>query len=629
MAVPTPLPGGLDHVARLAPVNAPAWLDVLDATIAACDSGRRSDLSGRLSQQRERLLDPRLRVVVAGHRNHGKSRLINALLDARVCAVGDGVTTPVPTRLSHAETAGATVVTAPQNLPVPAVGPSGAGETRVPVPVSSLRDLTGGGSPEASPLPPGRARGVEIGLPNELLAAGFVLIDTPAITGELPRREMPAYAALDGADVLVLTSDVTMDLSPADEALLAQATRTGRNAALALTKIDLTSGWREAAERVGNRLATEGLPAALLPLAAPLRTRAAREGDRRGNVESGFPAMIDWLRAQAESKRDGAAAAAANAAATALGELATPLRAEICRHGAGGNDDPEAATGEAQRRVERLRRVSSRCQTLLGDEMADLLADVEHDLRLRTRRILHEVERVFERADPSSGWDEFAEWLRDAVSDAAHATFTWLLDRASWVADRVAEEFPLPPDRPDALTLDLPSEAAECSAELERPHLERFGIGQMAFTGMRGSYGGVLMFGLMTSLAGLPLVNPVSLGAGAAFAGKSIHDESESRLRRRQLAARGAAQRYVDDFFIRFSKHLRDVGKDVHRTLRDRLTALTEETQDAITAAASAARADAASRAAERDRLAARARGQLQQLVVLHGKARAIAGSVR
>ena len=63
---------------------APSWLPVLDDTISACTALRRPDLAHRLQRRRARLLDPRLRVVVMGLLNQGKSQLINALVNAPV-----------------------------------------------------------------------------------------------------------------------------------------------------------------------------------------------------------------------------------------------------------------------------------------------------------------------------------------------------------------------------------------------------------------------------------------------------------------------------------------------------------------------------------------------------------------
>src|SRR2546430_8878679 len=99
---------------------------------------------------------------------------------------------------------------------------------------------------------------------------------------------------------------------------------------------------------------------------------------------------------------------------------------------------------------------------------------------------------------------------------------------------------------------------------------------------LRDSYGGVLMFGLATSLAGWPLINAVSLGAGVLFAAKTIYDESGSRLKRRQQIAKSAAQRHVDDFFLNFSKDTRDLIRSLQRDLRDHLTDTAEQLRGEI-----------------------------------------------
>ena len=89
---------------------APSWLSVLDDTISACTALRRPDLAHRLQRRRARLLDPRLRVVVMGLLNQGKSQLINALVNAQVCAVGDDLTTTAPTVVQHADAPAAALV---------------------------------------------------------------------------------------------------------------------------------------------------------------------------------------------------------------------------------------------------------------------------------------------------------------------------------------------------------------------------------------------------------------------------------------------------------------------------------------------------------------------------------------
>ena len=67
------------------------WLEVLDETIGASVRHHRPDLAERLRAKRAQLLDPQLRVLVIGEANQGKSQLVNALVAAPVCAVGDVV----------------------------------------------------------------------------------------------------------------------------------------------------------------------------------------------------------------------------------------------------------------------------------------------------------------------------------------------------------------------------------------------------------------------------------------------------------------------------------------------------------------------------------------------------------
>src|SRR5437867_2902099 len=92
---------------------APLWLDVLDETIQVCAAYRRADLAGRLQERRGQLLDPTLRVLVVGAPKQGKSQLVNAIVNAPVCAVGDGANTAVPALVEPAGQAGLVLIDTP------------------------------------------------------------------------------------------------------------------------------------------------------------------------------------------------------------------------------------------------------------------------------------------------------------------------------------------------------------------------------------------------------------------------------------------------------------------------------------------------------------------------------------
>jgi GTPase SAR1 family protein len=588
-------------------VTAATWLEVLDETIGASVVHHRPDLAERLRAKRAQLLDPQLRILVIGEANQGKSQLVNALVSAPVCAVGDDVTTVAPTIIRYAAKPAAARLlhdgteAAPQRLPIPVEHATGVG---------------------------GESVTTEVGLPRQLLAAGLVIIDTPAVGNLHQLRAQNTFAALSGADAVLLASDATRELSASELELLVQVRRSCPTILLALTKIDLVPRWRHVAERNREHLARAGVPATVVPVSSALRLRAAQHDDAALNAESGFPELLERLRADvlpvaaAPTTRHNFAAMTG----TAIAELVGQLNKELSVRADGIESPAIAELRDVQQRMMDLRRRSTRWQTLLGDEMADLMSDLEYDMRDRTRKILREVDKAFDESDPAKVWDTFETWLADNLTDAAETNFRWLVERSWWVADKVAEFFP---ERREVVPESIfPDRQDMDPGDPDLPRLDKFKPGQWIFTGLRGSYGGVLMFGLITSLAGLPLINPISVGAGMALGGKSIGEEGESRLKRRQQAAKTAAQRHVDDFFLRFSKDIKDAARRIQRGLRDHFTELAEEIQQNLADAAAAAQRTAQIEMARRERRDQELRQALAKLTALHGQIQSIAGAL-
>lgn len=570
---------------------APPWLDILDETIRACVSHDRPDLADVLRTKRSRLLDPRLRVLVIGESNQGKSQLVNALVNAPVCPVGDDITTTSPTMVRYAD--------APENT----------------------EDL---------------GSAAEIGIPRKLLASGLVLVDTPASDLIPAPRTEASFAAPAESDAVLLASDATRELSTSELDLLGSAAKSGPAIIVALTKIDIAPRWRQVAERTRSLLATAGIPATLIPVSAAVRLQAAATGNKALNDESGFPELIGCLQRTMVHKGDVLARhAVAMAASVAIASLVTSLRDELTSRNTGGSA-AVAMLQAAQQRLDDLRRQTTRWQTVLADEIADLTSDVDYDLRERTRKILREADRAFDTADPGATWDSLSDWVREVVADCAEANFGWLVERFTWVVEKVANTFPMPEGEtlPASLT-ELSDHALDGMVEIERPPLDSFTLGQKAFTFLRNSYGGLLMFGLATSIAGLEpigklpvMINPISVGAGIAFGGKGVRDESESRLKRRQALAKNAVNRYVDDFYLRFAKDCKDILRHAHRNIRDHFTALTERLQDEAIAAATAARQALQAEAVRQDLRTREIQRQLDELVALHRRVSELATPV-
>ncbi|MEQ4306026.1 dynamin family protein [Plantactinospora sp. B6F1] len=672
---------------------APPWLDVLDEIVRVSGAHGRGDLISWLRLRRAQLLDPRLRVLIVGEPKQGKSQLVNALLNASVCPVGDGVSTTIPTVVGHAEAPTAALVWSPPPAPDqvangqdpqrppgrrragqgPSVrsGPAGPGGApvagarpgmavpgpaqRIAVPIEQIAARISGrgggigdvpaGSAVAGPSGGGRTVGggtmrrrpggglehAEIGLPRALLASGLVLVDTPGVDGTDPGRAISPAATPSQADLVLLVSDVTRELSVAELNLLLHIAQSHANLAVVQSKIDMVPHWRAVVERNRQHLADAGVPATLIPVSATLRLQAARGNDKQLNAESYFPELVNRIKRDQAGKADALArAAVALGARTVLEQLAAPLRAELAvsKEAAVEQSGPISKLHAAQREVDELRRCSVRWQNTLNDEMADLISDVEYDLRDRTRQILRKVDEAFDTADPLTGWDTFQEWLTENLTEAAEANYAWLAERCGWIANRVAGQF----DRYgfDALpswSVRVPENLGDRIQIMEQPTVERFTRTQKLVTGLRGSYGGVLMFGLATTLAGMPLINPISLGAGALFGGKSVRDEGKSLLKRRQAAVKAATQRHVDDFFLRLSKDCKDTARQVQRMLRDHFTGLTEELQEGIVRSFRTAKQAAEADAAERDQRQRRIALEMKRLADLYEKAQALAGA--
>ncbi|KAB1928885.1 GTP-binding protein [Micromonospora noduli] len=603
------------------------WLDVLDEIARTCTAHGRGDLLQTVRQKRAQLLDPTLRVLVVGEPNQGKSQLINAIINAPACPVGDGRTTVLPTVVRHAEAPTAAVAQAPPPAPGHPTGTADAvAVERTPV---ALNQVAAGVAGLVGRRPGGGPAYVEIGLPRALLGAGLVLVDTPGTDEVTGIGAAASVAAPARADTVLLVSDSTRELSVAELNMLLHITRSHPNVVVVQSKTDLVADWRTVAERNRQHLAEAGVPATLIPVSAALRLRAAAADDRGLNAESGFPALIARLQRDLAGKADHLARAAVQTVArTVVEQLAAPLRAELATQEAEEQSGPISRLHAAQREVDELRRCSTRWQNTLTDEITDLLADLEYDLRDRTRQILRAVDEAFDTADPLVAWDTFQDWLERSLVEAAEANHEWLIQRCDWIARRVAANFDrygydvLPP-----WSMTMPDDIGERLPELQRPTIDRFTTGQKLFTGMKGSYGGMLMFGLATTLAGMPMINPVSVGIGALFGGKSIRDESKQLLRRRQATVKTAIQRHVDDFFVRIIRDCRDAARQVQRMLRDHFTGLTEELQEAIVQSFRSAKQEADTDASLREQRQREIRLKMTRLAAVYEQAQQLTGA--
>ncbi|OQQ22685.1 Isoniazid-inducible protein iniA [Prescottella equi] len=566
-----------------------ALTSLLDRTSEIASSAGRADLVDRLAVVRRRVVDPRFRVVVVGQLKQGKSQFVNSLLNLSVCSVGDDETTAVPTVVQHAEQASAELVLAEPG-----------GETRrVEVPLAELDSVT-----PSTPLAQGReVLRLEVGVPSPLLADGLVFVDTPGVGGHGNPHAAATLGLLPGADAVLVLSDASQEFTEPELAFLRQVTGLCPAVACLITKTDLYPHWRRIVEADAGHLTRAGIDVPLLPVSSLLRSHAMRLDDRSLHDESGFAALYDFLRERVVDHAAGGLRRAVSLDVHAVVEhLMLSLGSELAalRDPAKG----AAAVAELQRAkavTEELQKKTSRWQQTLADGIADLASDIDHDLRDRLRQVTREAERAVDECDPGKEWDELGEWLEQQIAQSVGDNFVWAHERALWLAEVVAEHFA------DAGTVELPhldvgdlDSVLDPVAALSDLESGRIGIAQKVLVGMRGSYGGVLMFGLITTLMGMTLLNPISVGAGVLLGTKAYRDDRETRVVKRRADAKVAIRRFTDDVSFQVGKESKDRLRLIQRLLRDHFTAIAEQTLrslgDSLRAAQEAAKVESTGR---------------------------------
>jgi hypothetical protein len=581
-------------------MSAPTAAQVIDVAIKAAGAYHRSDLAARLRRSRARALDPEIQVLVVGEFKQGKSQLVNALVTAPACPVGDDIDTAVSTFVRFAEQ--------PQAF---LVWDTDSGERAEPngrhhrhqeeVPIERLTDhIPDSGHPAAR-----RLTQFEVGVPRAILADGLVLVDTPGVGGLGSAHGAATMAALAVADAVLFVSDASQEYTATELEFLRQAATLCPNVTCVVTKTDLYPAWREIAELDRARLVESGVDAGLIAVSSALRLHAVRTGDIDLNRESGFPELVRYLRSGVVAQACRLERrSAAHDVLQVTGQLVGTMTAEL-----DAQRDPDRARAlvveleQARSKADLLRQRSARWQQTLNDGISDMIADIDHDLRERLREVIRVAELELDVSDPAKTREQFALWLTEEVLACVSATFVWLTERARWLAGQVGDHFA---DDGGQLLPELRGwygeELTGTVYDFEPKTPEKFGIGQKVITGMRGGYGGTLMVGMLSTLAGLALINPISIFAGVMLGGKTVREERKRQLQRRQADAKTAVRRHVDDVTFQAGKQCREVLREIQRTLRDHFTAYAEQLHrslaDSLVATQNAVDSDSAERTA-------------------------------
>ena len=555
-------------------------LALLDEAVAEATRARRDDLVTRLDRQRARVVDPVSQVLVVGEFKKGKSALLNALLNARVCPVDADVVTAAPTVVRYGAEVAATVV----------LGDAGTGGDadaaaleRRRVSLASLRSWATERGVET--VDGRRVASVEVELPRGLLQQGLVLYDTPGVGGGLAAAHAAAtLRALAGADALIFVSDAGQEYSAPELAFLKQAAEMCPNVVCVLTKTDFYPEWRRILELDRGHLRRAGLDYELLPVSSPLRHHALRMGDRALDAESGFPRLSAYLRTQVLAGKEALAVrSAAGAVRSSIGQLVGSLAAEHASLA-----DP-AGTGAlvkrleaAQQRADQLLGSAARWQQVLNDRFSDMNSNLDMDLAVRLRATRKDATARINESDPTKVWAELQQWLYQRTNQELVAHFTEIRTQAETVAAEVAHSY----DHDvgdlaielDVADLELPLRDLQIGAS----RFERMSLLELGLIAARGSTSSVAIVsmagGALAAVVGTTVVMvPVGVLLALGLARTVVRQVKDSQLRVNRAEAVRAITAYLDEAELVARKDSRDSLRHINRRLRDYFTERAEE----------------------------------------------------
>ena len=545
-------------------------VELIDHTSKIADTNDRGDLVERLGVAKERITDPQIRVVIAGQLKQGKSQLLNSLLNVPVARVGDDESTVLATVVSYGEQASARLVLA---------RPDGEEPELVEIPPADLKnDL------RRAPQAGGReVLRVEVTAPSPLLKGGLAFVDTPGVGGHGQPHLSATLGLLPDADAMLMVSDTSQEFTEPEMRFIRQALEICPVAAILATKTDLYPHWRQIVDANAEHLRRAGVSTPVIPISSMLRSHAIQLNDKELNEESNFPVLVKFLSDKVLSRendrvRDHVVAEISSAAE----HLTLAVDSELS-----ALNDPQARdrlTADLERRKEEAQEALQQTalwQQVLNDGIADLTSDVDHDLRSRFRVITQYNEKVIDGCDPSRQWAEIGTELENAVATAVGDNFVWAYQRAEALAAEVARTFveagleAVKMPQIDAHDMGAGFTEFKSLSNLEAKPIR---AGDRAVSGLRGSFGGVLMFGMLTSFAGIGMLNPLSLGAGALLGRKAYKEEMEGKMSRIRNDAKMNVRRFVDDVQFVVSKESRDRLKGIQRQLRDHYRGIANQT---------------------------------------------------
>jgi hypothetical protein len=436
---------------------------------------------------------------------------------------------------------------------------------------------------------------LDLSPPDRLPGARFA--DAPGNPGSNQLR-LPEPGS---ADVVLFVSEADHEYHPAELEALAWIRAQGTPVVGVLTKIDLHPQWNDVQRANRRRLQAVNLDSPLIPL-LPVSSGLAEGGRQRGDesltIASGVPQLLDFLRDRVGTRVDpGLRDWVLGEVRAVVDQLSSTFSGELDTLGSSGGS-PRDRQQRAVADLDRAQQLSANWQLALGDGATELMSQVDFDLRDRLREVMEGAEEQIDKANPARDWKRFDEAVHGKVTDSVHANFELATEHSRRLASQVAAKLAGNSNGSGValpnLRFEDPDDALGRVKPMEKP--EGGGMFARLINSLRGSYGGVLMVGVLTSLAGLSLISVWSVAAGVLLGAFTFWEDQKNGKERGKAEAKMAVSKLMDSVNFRVGDELRTQLRTMHRTLRDHFTEINDQrlraASDAVRAAMDAPQQD-------------------------------------
>ena len=408
---------------------------------------------------------------------------------------------------------------------------------------------------------------------------GATFVDAPG-----PESNQPAVPQPGSADVVLFVSDAGGEYSSAELDSLARIRAQGTAVAGVLTKIDAYPRWAEVQRANRSRLQAANLDSPTIPL-LPVSSAMCDSGRQRGDgtlsVASGVPQLLEFLRDRIGTGVDPALRDWVLSEVLAVTDQLSTIWNRELNTLQGSGESPRQRQQQAVAELERRQRLSAQWQLALNDGVTELMAQVDFDLRERLREVMELAEEHITKANPLRQWQQFDESVRGKIEESVRGNFELAEKRSRVLAAQVGAKLAGNADGSytgvalPEVRVGGPDGALRRVKPMEPPNSG--GGFARAVNSLRGSYGGILMVGVLTSLAGLALISIWSVAAGVLLGLFTFWEDRKNGHERGKAEAKMAVSKLMDNVNFRVGDELRAQLRAVHRALRDHFTEINDQ----------------------------------------------------